>query len=60
MRLRFYLCGNYSHIFNSISQINSLDWFGQCLQQQLNLYRGSCGTFLGDEKLNKFVSASIK
>ena len=27
--------------------------FGQCLQQQLNLYRGRCATFLGDGKLNK-------
>jgi hypothetical protein len=36
LRLRFCLRGKYSDIFNSIFQINFVDLFGQCSQQQLN------------------------
>ena len=36
LRLRFCLRGKYSDIFNFIFQINSVDLFGQCSQQQLN------------------------
>jgi hypothetical protein len=42
LRLRFCLRGKYSDIFNFIFQINSVDLFGQCRQQQLNASRGRC------------------
>ena len=36
LRLRFCLRGKYSDVFNFIFQINLVDLFGQCSQQQLN------------------------
>jgi hypothetical protein len=44
--LRFCLRGKYSDIFNFIFQINSVDLFGQCSQQQQSESRDTLAVIL--------------
>jgi hypothetical protein len=53
LRLRFCLRGKYSDVFNFIFQINLVDLFGQCRQQQLNASGRTLATILQQRKYPK-------
>ncbi len=52
LRLRFCLRGKYSDVFNFIFQINLVDLFGQCSQQQLNASGRTLSAIL--QRIRKF------